>query len=336
MIENNRGEQEIINRIKGKRILYIATKNSDYLRLQQEIRLVQKYAAESDIIVSRKKSYFKRLAYVYSKLLITSVKKYDVIFIGFMAQMIIPVWKWKFRDKTLIIDFFISIFDTLVDDRKKVDEKSILGKSVHLLDQITLKSADMVICDTKAHGRYFSKEFCVDKKNIFTMYLKADPLIYFPKKIKKPDEFKNKYLVLYFGSILPVQGVEIVMDAIRLLKEQKEIYFIIIGPIGDKIEKAETSNVTYIDWLPQEKLADYIAFSDLCLAGHFSATVNKAKRTIPGKAYIYQAMKKDMILGDSPANRELFSDPTDEFVRLGDSYALAEIILRKERTALYE
>ena len=46
------------------------------------------------------------------------------------------------------------------------------------------------------------------------------------------------------------------------------------------------------DWLPQEKLAEYIDMADLCLAGHFNAAVEKASRTIPGKAYIYQAMGK--------------------------------------------
>ena len=334
MTENNRGE--IINKIKGKKVLYIATKNSDYLRLQQEIRLIQNYAAESDIIVSQEKSYIKRIIYVYMKLLITFMKEYDVIFVGFMAQMIVPVWKWKFRNRLLIVDFFISIYDTLVDDRKKIDGKNIFGKIIHMLDSITLKAADLVICDTKEHGKYFSEEFCVTKEKIATMYLEADSQIYYPKKIEKPDEYKNKYLVLYFGSILPVQGVDVVMDAIRQLKERKDIYFIIIGPIGDKIQKATTGNVTYIDWLPQEKLADYIAFSDLCLAGHFSATVNKAKRTIPGKAYIYHAMNKEMILGDSPANRELFGNLSQEFVRLGDAKALAEAIVRKERMALHE
>ena len=66
----------------------------------------------------------------------------------------------------------------------------------------------------------------------------------------------------------------------------------------------------------------------MCLAGHFCADIDKAKRTIPGKAYIYQAMKKPMVLGDNSANRELFSDGEKGvyFVRMGDGSALAEAI----------
>ena len=82
--------------------------------------------------------------------------------------------------------------------------------------------------------------------------------------------------------------------------------------------------------MKQTELAEYIAFSDLCLAGHFSSTVNKAKRTIPGKAYIYQAMRKKMILGDSPANRELYEENNKVlFCKMGSSKELKKKILKE-------
>ena len=55
----------------------------------------------------------------------------------------------------------------------------------------------------------------------------------------------------------------------------------------------------------------------------------KAKRTIPGKAYIYSAMNKPMILGDNEAVRELYSE-SDEgiyFTEMGNPQKLAELIL---------
>ena len=61
----------------------------------------------------------------------------------------------------------------------------------------------------------------------------------------------------------------------------------------------------------------------------FNKEINKAKRTIPGKAYIYQAMGKPMILGENPANHELYSekDPGITFVEMGSGRKLAEKIL---------
>ena len=86
--------------------------------------------------------------------------------------------------------------------------------------------------------------------------------------------------------------------------------------------------MTYADWVSQERLAELIAMADLCLAGHFNGQIMKAKRTIPGKAYIYEAMEKPMILGDSPANHERYKEgqPGIYFVPMGDAEILAKKI----------
>jgi hypothetical protein len=116
----------------------------------------------------------------------------------------------------------------------------------------------------------------------------------------------------------------VILDAFRLLQGEKNITLICIGPIKNK---PKLSNVEYIDWLTQEELAKCISYCDLCLAGHFNSQIDKAWRTIPGKAYIYQAMKKPMILGDNPANHELFSENAlVTFVEMGNADALAAAV----------
>lgn len=323
-----KNEAKLREDIKGKKVLYVATKNSDYIRTSQEIEIVNELGKNVKIIAFSDKSYLTRILKVYAKLFTTNVEQYDVIMIGFMAQMVIPIFMWKFRGKCVITDFFISIYDTLVFDRKKIKDKSLVAKVCKWIDKLTIKKSTFILADTKTHGQYFVQELGAKADNIYVCYLKADSHIYYPRMVEKPEEYQDKYIVLYFGSILPVQGVDIVMETIRNMEAISDIHFIIIGPIGEKVEKANTDNVTYINWLPQEKLAEYIAFSDLCLAGHFSSTVNKAKRTIPGKAYIYQAMGKKMILGDSPANKELFRENQEIlFVKMGCSKELQKKIL---------
>lgn len=321
-------KQKLIDLLTGKKVAYIATKNADYIRISQEASLVRTYADKALIITSDKKKYSGRIFDVYKKILLTDFKEYDIVFVGFMSQMILPWFNWKFHRAQIIEDFFISIYDTLTDDRKKFSPCSLPGKLIHWIDQRALKAADIIISDTNVHGRYFKDEFGITGKEFLTLYLEADHSIYHPRQAEKPDQWKDKFLVLYFGSILPVQGVDIVLDAIRRLSDQPEIHFLMIGPIEDKYDKPETGNVTYIDWLSQEDLAQYIAFSDLCLAGHFSNTVGKANRTIPGKVYIYEAMGKPMILGDSLANREKCCNNVFLYSTLGSSKELANNIKR--------
>lgn len=322
----------MITNIKDKRVLFITTKNLDYLRNTQEINIIKQYAKAYDVIGSNEKKYPLRLLTVYGKLVLQKMEGYDVVFVGFAPQFIMPLFAWKFRKKVLIEDFFVSFYDTLCFDRKKFKPNSIIGKLIKWVDMITIKQADLVICDTNVHGSYFSEEFGYAKKNIYTLYLEADKTIYYPVVSQKPEELQGKFVVLYFGSILPLQGVDIVLKAFDLLKNETDMHFVCIGPIKDEellFKKPENANIEYINWLSQTDLAKYIGYADLCLAGHFNKNIEKAKRTIPGKTYIYQAMEKAMILGENPANHELFEENDKvSFVEMGNAEALADEIVR--------
>lgn len=317
--------------IKDKKVLFITTKNLDYIRNTQERVLLEEQALSFDVIGSFHKSYLVRVMYVYFRLLVVKASHYNTVFMGFAPQLVLPFWYWKFRKQNVVIDFFISLYDTLCCDRKKIREKSFLGEVLHRIDEITLRKAQAVICDTNAHGVFFHKEFGVEKDKLCTLYLQADKRIYYQRRGDRPENLKDKFIVLYFGSVLPLQGIDIVLKAMKLLKQEKNIYCLFIGPIVNQDWKdlvLEAGNIEHIEWLSQEKLAEYIAMADLCLAGHFCNHIQKAKRTIPGKAYIYQAMGKPMILGDNVANRELFlEDEMTYFVEMGNEVALANAII---------
>lgn len=311
-----------------KKTLFITTKNLDYLRNVQEIELL-KQDCDVHVIGAYDKSYPMRLIKVYLKLLFTSMKRIDDVFVGFAPQLILPLWKWKFREKKITIDFFISLYDTMVFDRKKIKRSSVIAKILKKIDEITIRYSDHIIADTKEHGKYFTEEFFASPEKIEVLYLQADTEFYYPRKTEKPEKYRDSFVVLYFGSVLPLQGIDILLDAIRLLKDEKNIVFEVIGPINEKYQKVESENVVYFQWLPQKQLAEHIAYADLCLAGHFNNNIMKAKRTIPGKAYIYHAMNKDMVLGDNPANHELYCEGDEGiyYVPMGDSKALAKKIL---------
>lgn len=317
---------------QNKKVLFITTKNIDYLRNTQEIELIRESANKIKVLGYKEKSYPKRLIKLYFKLITMNVKEYDTVFIGFAPQLILPFFKYKFKNKRIVMDFFISVYDTMVNDRKKFKKGSIFAKLCKWIDKKCINCGENIISDTKAHGDYFSKEFEVDRSKIETLYLKADKSIYYPREQNKPEKIKDKFVVLYFGSVLPLQGVEVIMEAMDKLKNEKDIYFYFIGPVKENIVKTESDNIEYIKWLSQENLAKYISYSDLCIAGHFNKDIMKAKRTIPGKVYIYEAMNKPMILGDNKATRELYTeDKKHYFVEMGNSQALSEKILETKK-----
>ena len=313
--------------LNHKKVLFITTKNLDYIRNSQELRLIKAQAASCQVIGSCQKSYVKRLFSVYRKLLFTKMKPYDLVFVGFAPQLVVPFFR-RLRKRELAIDFFISMYDTLVRDRKKFKDGSFPSRLAKWLDRRTLSLAQEIVTDTRAHGTYFVNELGADAEKLHVLYLEADTSIYYPREQKKEGGLEGRFVVLYFGSVLPLQGVPVILEAMERLRMREDIFFYMIGPFGEAAKKPDTSNISYIPWLSQEALAAKIAEADLCLAGHFHGTIGKAKRTIPGKAYIYRAMGKPMILGDNEANRELYreEDGKTYFVEMGDAEALAEKI----------
>lgn len=320
----------MIASITDKNVLFITTKRLDYIRNTQEIRLLRQRTASFQVVGSNEKTYFFRLIQVYIKLLFTSVRPYDTVWIGFAPQLILPFFAWKFGKAHRVVDFFISIYDTFCCDRQVVKPYGALGKLLHLLDSFTLAHGDTIICDTTCHGDYFIEEFHAAKEKLQVLYLEADPEIYRPQAVPKPAQAQGKHTVLFFGSMLPLQGYETILDAFYTFKDRPDYCFYFIGPLCDSLKNQvkDMTNLHLKNWLMQEELARHIAFSDLCIAGHFNAAIGKADRTIPGKAYIYRAMNKPMILGDTTANHELFyADRNTIFVPLGSAGAIRDAIL---------
>ena len=320
---------------EGKRVLFAATKQRSYLRNVQELSLLKQAAARLDTAVSESPSYPRRVLLVWGRLLAGLLHpRYDVLFAGFSPQLVLPfLWLYRLRGSKVCIDFFVSVYDTLVDDRKKFSPRSLPARLCRWLDKATLAAADKVIVDTLADRDFFCVQFDKDAADVDVLYLQADTEIYRPLPARRPD---GRFVVLYFGSALPLQGVEVILDAAQRLEHLPWVHFVLVGPFEKafSVRPADHANAEFVPWLDQPDLAPAIAGADLCLAGHFSGSIGKASRTIAGKTYIYRAMGKPVILGDNPANRELFREDADTFfVSMGDGAALAACIAARAKEA---
>ena len=321
----------------GKNVLFITTKNLDYIRNAQEIGCLRRCARSLRVLGSRLPGNGLRTASIWLQLLFLRMGAYDTVFIGFAPQLVLPFWGWKFRRQTVIADLFISFYDTLVYDRQLTGPHSPLGRFVHWMDARVCRRADAVFADTRAHAGYFHDAFGLPAQKTHVFYLRADESIFYPRPV--PPRKDGKFEVLYFGSVLPLQGVDVILHCAQLLEPEENIVFDFIGPLPPHLRRrfGALPQVRFTPWLSQPALAARIAKADLCLAGHFNAQIQKASRTIPGKAYIYRAMGKPMVLGDNPANHELYEadGKTVYYVKMGDAKALAETIRTIAREAVH-
>ena len=70
---------ELISLIEHKKVLFLASKNLDYLRIVQETELIKKYAASCKILCYQDKSYLIRILKLFIALLFCNTGTYDVI-----------------------------------------------------------------------------------------------------------------------------------------------------------------------------------------------------------------------------------------------------------------
>jgi glycosyltransferase involved in cell wall biosynthesis len=262
----------------------------------------------------------------------SALKGVDAILVGWPAWRAVYPAKLlsKLLGKPLIVDAFISLYDTEVFDRKRVREGSIEALRLYLKDKVLCELADHVLLDTKEHIKYFSETFHVPRKKFSAIYVGSDDDYFYPR-----EEVENKvFLVTFHGSFIPLHGIEHIIRAMKLLEAHDDIRCEILGSgqtYGYVSQLARTLRLRNVifhrKFLKYEELPNFIARADVCL-GIFGVTP-KAKRVVPTKVYDVLAMKKPLITGDTPAIREvgIVDRRHALLVEPGNPRALADAIL---------
>jgi glycosyltransferase involved in cell wall biosynthesis len=255
--------------------------------------------------------------------------KYDIMIVGYTDSRWVVILGWLLCRKIFIWDAFYSLYDSWIFDRKLVDKYSLKAAYYWLMDWLCCKLADKILLDTEEHIKYFIVTFRISKKKFLKIFVGTDDNIFYPRE--EIEINRDYFLVNFHGKFIPLQGIEYIIKAAKIL-EKENIKFIIIGS-GQEYEKikiiANDLNLKNIDWhnkVDYSELPDFIASTDICL-GIFGNT-DKTKRVIPNKVYEAASMAKPIITGDTSAIKELFTNRKNILLcRVADSEDLANKIM---------
>ncbi len=280
------------------------------------------------------KAVFRAIfTYFYLTVQFFKIKNCDLIIVGYTGHFDIFLARLLniFRRKPLIFDAFLSLYDTAVMDRKIVSPGSFKAKFLWWVDRFACKTADAVILDTNEHIDYFAREFGLERTKFIRAFVGEDNTIF--RFQGASAGAKERFNVLFFGTYIPLHGIEYILQAANILKEHSDISFKLVG-IGPLLTKTlDTArslglkNTEFVTHLADyNELIKHIMDADICL-GIFGNT-DKAKRVIPCKIYDSMALGKPVITGDSPAVRELLTDGKDVMLcNMADPESLANAIL---------
>jgi glycosyltransferase involved in cell wall biosynthesis len=236
---------------------------------------------------------------------------HDVVIVPYMGQLdVLVLWPFAKATKTPIVwDAFISLYNTVVEDRKLISRRNPLAKILFFWEWLACKAADVIILDTKAHGDYFVETFTVPIDKVHVVFVGAEPEFFSRdnnKRINDPDNLT----ILFYGQFIPLHGIETIVRAAQLSRD-KNAHWIIIGKgqeeenIRSLLEDKPPDNLTWLPWVSYDELIDWIQKSDICL-GIFGDS-DKAARVIPNKVFQIIMAGKPLITRDSPAIKELLN-----------------------------
>ena len=130
-------------------------------RLEVEIARRELWGRERHLLVDQPKLRLVRRALTAYPALVASVvraKRPDVILVPYPGYADMPFIApiARARRIPILFDTFISLYDTIVEDRGLRGRTSAIGRATHAADTISCRLADLVLCDTPAHADYFA------------------------------------------------------------------------------------------------------------------------------------------------------------------------------------
>jgi glycosyltransferase involved in cell wall biosynthesis len=227
-----------------------------------------------------------------------------------------------------VIDAFTSLYDSAVYDRGIARPGSLSARRYWWIDWLAVRLADVVLVDTDQHRDYFISEFGAPEARLRGIPVGASCEWFDTPTAQSSDD---GMLISFYGTYIPLHGIDTILHAADLLSHQPHLRFEIIGrgqTYKAMQQLAATLNllqVTFVDSVPAADLPGLVARADICL-GIFGTT-EKTTRVVPNKVYQTLALGKPVITADTPAVRELFTpDEHLTVVPAGDASALASAI----------
>ena len=177
------------------------------------------------------------------------------------------------------------------------------------VDYKDFRNCDLLLADTQAHLDYFVKTLKMPKKlpkAVVPVGVNTDD--YQASGVRK----NQKFTLGFYGTFVPLQGVQTIIEAVALLKNEEDLEFKILGTGHQYEDMRKLASVKGLEqsifkgWVPYQELATELNQFDLAF-GIFGKSL-KADLVVPNKLYHYAAMGIPCISKESPGVSEVFTN----------------------------
>lgn len=238
------------------------------------------------------------------------IGKSDVIYIGYPGHFeVLPAFIiGKIFQKKIFFFPVIVFYTGFVDDQDILKKNSFLGRIIKFGEKLIYNMVDVVLPDTPLQKQHLINLFNLPENKLKVLPIGADSRAY------KYTPYLNKekrITCTYYGLYTPLHGVEHVIEAARILRDNSDIKFTFVGngktfqENYDRAKKLGLTNVEFFYNTPESEHAAILEKADLFfgfLQDHPTVT-----RVIPNKVYQGLALGKVVVTADSPVARSVFT-----------------------------
>ena len=273
----------------------------------------------------------KQLIKAYVKLMMKHRKlEYDVMIVPWRGIMTLPLAKLIKKGPILFFPY-IPLYDSVINDRKMFKKNSIQGKILKFADGMACKIADLIILDNFETIDYFCSEYGSDKKKFRRLITGANEDKFVPLQIKKPCKIFN---VFFLGTFIPFHGVDILVEAARILSNHDDIKFILCGDGTTRKENEKLAkryglkNIQFLGYVDFFILKQNLDDADVGIG--ILASGERRTNATPNKIFEILASSKPLITRDLPVMKELLLKNNENciLVKPGEPQDLADAILK--------
>jgi glycosyltransferase involved in cell wall biosynthesis len=233
------------------------------------------------------------------------------------------------KHQRIVFDPFISLYNTEVEDRALHAACSAKAWLAKWRDFVSCHCADLLVFDTPEHRAYFTERYRLAKPSRI-LRVGVDEALFRPLPVpaREPSAPCD---VLFYGTYIPLQGIDTILAAADRLRSDGSIQFTLVGRgqeyprLRALADQLALPNLSFVEPLTVADLAARIARADLCL-GVFSAG-SKAGQVVPNKVVQCAAMAKPIITRRSASvERDFAHERSAYLIPAADPLALAEAV----------
>ena len=275
------------------------------------------YVSNSKSIIPRLLNYF---SFVFSSLWfgLFKLKKQDVLlvespplFLGITAYLLS-------RAKGAKMIFNVSdLWPESAEKLEIINNKTLLSLATKLEEFCYRKSA-LITGQTQGIVRNIKSRF--PNKKVYWLKNGVDIKFYDVNKTqqeanawRKTNGYSEEDFILFYGGIIGhAQGLDIILNAAKILEDKPKIKFVMLGsgPEKERLlalkEEIKLNNLEFYDAVPKTKMQEIIMDMNATIVP--LKKLDLFKGAIPSKIFENLALKKPIILGLEGEAKELFID----------------------------